>query len=127
MSDASGGNVRAEGRVLIDDFAKAWEKGNVDRLIGVFSANPVFVEDPFTAPLSGMTAVRGYFEDIPKHQAEVTFTTGEIYAAGPWFSTEFKLVFRRRRTGDWVEARGAIFCETDGGKISEMRMYWHRK
>ena len=32
----------------------------------------------------------------------------------------------RRRTGDWVEARGAIFCETAGGKITEMRMYWHR-
>jgi len=25
-----------------------------------------------------------------------------------------------------VDARGAIFCETDGERISEMRMYWHR-
>jgi ketosteroid isomerase-like protein len=35
-------------------------------------------------------------------------------------------VFRRRRTGQWVDARGAIFCETDGERITEMRMYWHR-
>jgi hypothetical protein len=25
-----------------------------------------------------------------------------------------------------VDARGAIFCETDGARITEMRMYWHR-
>jgi hypothetical protein len=25
-----------------------------------------------------------------------------------------------------VEARGAIFCETQDEKVSEMRMYWHR-
>ena len=50
-----------------------------------------------------------------------------IGRTNPWFSTEFKSVFRRRRTGDWVEARGAMFCETDGVRISEMRMYWHRK
>jgi len=25
-----------------------------------------------------------------------------------------------------VDGRGAIFCETKDGKISEMRMYWHR-
>jgi hypothetical protein len=56
----------------------------------------------------------------------VTFSSGEIFAAGPWFSTEFKCVFRRRRTGEWADARGAIFCETEGELISEMRMYWHR-
>ena len=59
-------------------------------------------------------------------QSEITFTSGEIYAAGPWFSTEFKCVFRRKRTGEWVDARGAIFCETDAGLITEMRLYWHR-
>ena len=33
--------------------------------------------------------------------------------------------FRARYFAD-AEARGAIFCETAGGKITEMRMYWHR-
>ena len=65
--------------------------------------------------------------DIPAHQAEITFNSGEIFAVGPWFSTEFKVTYRRRRTGEWIEAKGALFCETDGEKVTEMRMYWHRR
>ena len=94
--------------------------------MSVYAPEAVFVETPFSDPLSGIDSVRRYWADVPYHQSEVTFTSGEIYAAGPWFSTEFKCVFRRRRTGEWVEARGAIFCETSGDRITEMRMYWHR-
>jgi len=86
----------------------------------------VFLETPFSQPDRGSAAIRAYWKDIPLHQAEVTFTSGEIYVAGPWFATEFRCTFRRRRTGEQVDARGAIFCETRDGKISEMRMYWHR-
>jgi ketosteroid isomerase-like protein len=94
--------------------------------MAVFSPDAVFVETPFSPPLKGLEAMRGFWRDIAYHQSDITFTAGEIYAAGPWFSTEFKLVFQRRRTGEWVDARGAIFCETNGTEITEMRMYWHR-
>jgi hypothetical protein len=84
------------------------------------------VETPFSVALVGTEAIRGYWKEIPYYQSEITFTSGEIYVAGPWFSTEFKCTFRRRRTGEWVDARGAIFCELTGDRIGEMRMYWHR-
>jgi ketosteroid isomerase-like protein len=119
-------DTRELGRSLIDIFGQGWSRGNVDLLMSVFAADMVFVETPFSEPLRGAEAVRRYWLEVPLHQSEVTFTSGEIYAAGPWFSTEFKCVFQRKRTGEWVDARGAIFCETDGAKITEMRMYWHR-
>jgi ketosteroid isomerase-like protein len=118
--------TRALGRALIDSFGRGWARGQLDVLMSVFSPTAVFIETPFSSPMSGEAAIRAYWQDIPYNQSEITFTAGEIYAAGPWFSTEFKCVFRRRRTGEWVDARGAIFCETDGEKITEMRMYWHR-
>jgi ketosteroid isomerase-like protein len=118
--------TRALGRTLIDTFGRGWTRAQLDVLMSVFSPTAVFIETPFSSPMSGEAAIRAYWQDIPYNQSEITFTAGEIYAAGPWFSTEFKCVFRRRRTGEWVEARGAIFCETDGEKITEMRMYWHR-
>jgi ketosteroid isomerase-like protein len=119
--------VQTLGRSLIDTFGQGWSRANVDQLMSVYAPDAVFVETPFAEPLRGTDAIRRYWLDVPLHQSEIQFSSGEIYAAGPWFSTEFKCVFRRKRTGEWVEARGAIFCETQGGLISEMRMYWHRK
>lgn len=127
MGESTVEDTRALGRRLIDEFGQGWARGKPDVMMGVFSADPTFIETPFAEPLKGAEAVRGYWADVPLNQSEITFTSGEIFAAGPWFSTEFKCLFRRRRTGEWVEARGAIFCETDGEKVTEMRMYWHRK
>jgi len=120
------GNTRALGRQLIEQFERGWSKADPGAIAALFTEGAVFLETPFAEPLRGVDAIRRYWSDVPVNQAEIHVTTGEIYAAGPWFSTEFKATFRRRRTGDWVEARGAIFCETEGEKISEMRMYWHR-
>ncbi len=118
--------TRLLGRSLIDTFGNAWQRGNIDLLMSVYAEDVVFIETPFSSPLRGIDEVRRYWAETPYNQSEVTFTSGEIYSAGPWFSTEFKCRFRRRRTGEWVEARGAIFCETASDRITEMRMYWHR-
>jgi ketosteroid isomerase-like protein len=119
-------DTRALGRGLIDTFGKGWAKADVEILMSVYAPEAVFVETPFSEALRGTDAIRRFWLDVPYSQSEITFSSGEIYAAGPWFSTEFKSVFRRKRTGEWVDARGAIFCETAGGLITEMRMYWHR-
>ena len=132
MSDASapsasaGQNIAALGRTLVDTFGKGWAKGDIPLLMSVFSEDAVFVETPFTQSRKGRDAILEYWRDVPVHQAEVTFTSGEIFTVGPWFSAEYKVTFRRRRTGEWVEVRGAMFGETAGGKITELRMYWHR-
>jgi ketosteroid isomerase-like protein len=119
-------DIRALGRSLVDTFGLAWARGDIDALMAVFSPEPVFLETPFSEPLRGTAAVRRFWLEVPLNQSEITFHSGEIFGVGPWFSTEFKCVYRRKRTGEWVDARGAIFCETDDGRISEMRMYWHR-
>lgn len=120
------GATRDLGRSLMDIFGKGWSRGDLDLLMSVYVDDAVFIETPFSEPLRGVEAIRRYWADVPYHQSEVSFSSGEIYSAGPWFSTEFKCVFRRRRTGEWVDARGAIFCELKGDRIGEMRMYWHR-
>ncbi len=113
-------------RRLIDDFGRAWERGDADAIAALFAPDAVFLDTPFSDKAVGRDAIRAYWKETPGNQAEVSFRSGEIYVAGPWFSTEFRCTFRRRRTGEWVDARGAIFCETRDGEITEMRMYWHR-
>jgi len=113
-------------RVLLEAFGRGWERGDVDAIASVFAPDAVFLATPFSDKSVGIDAIRDYWKDVPLNQAEVTFRSGELYEAGPWFATEFRCTYRRRRTGDWVDARGAMFCETKDGKVTEMRMYWHR-
>lgn len=119
-------DIRTLARSLVDTFAEGWAGAKVDLIMSVFAEDAVFLETPFAEPLRGQDAIRRWWSDVPYHQSEISISTGEIYAAGPWFATEFRAKFRRRRTGEWIDSRGAIFCETGGEKITEMRLYWHR-
>jgi len=111
---------------LLGQFGKGWEKGKAAMIGEVFADDAAFQASPFDQPLRGRAAIEEYWKDTPQEQAEISFRIGEIFVAGPWFSAEFKCTFRRRRTGEWVDIRGALFCETAGDKLTEMRMYWHR-
>ena len=113
-------------RGLVDAFGAAWERADVEAIASLFTPDATFLEAPFSEPARGAAALKDYWKDVPVNQADVKFRSGEIYSAGPWFATEFRCTYRRRRTGEWVDMRGALFCETKDGKISEMRMYWHR-
>ena len=118
--------MNADYRRLLETFARGWEKGDAEEVLSVFAPDAVFKETPFAKEDRGIEALRAYWRGLPQYQAEASFQTGEVFEAGPWFGTEFRLTFRRRRTGEWVDARGAMFCETKEGKITELRMYWHR-
>jgi hypothetical protein len=74
----------------LDTFGKGWAKADIPLLMSVFAENAVFVETPFSEPRRGRDAILVYWRDVPVHQAEIVFTSGEIFAAGPWFSTEFR-------------------------------------
>lgn len=111
---------------LIGAFGAGWAKGDEEQICGVFTEEGIFYPAPFDGPLRGRDAIRGYWKDVPKEQAEVSFKSGEIFIAGPWFATEFRCTFRRRRTGELMDVRGSLFCETENELLSEVRMYWHR-
>jgi ketosteroid isomerase-like protein len=117
---------RARYDALVTRFGEGWQRENGDSIAELFSEDGVFIAGPFEPALRGREAIRGYWRDLPREQAEIAFRHGEIFVAGPWFATEFKCTFRRRRTGEAVTVRGALFCETTGDLIGEMRMYWER-
>ena len=71
------------GRTLVDTFGKGWAKGDVPLLMSVFSDDAVFIETPFAQPRAGREAILNYWRDVPVHQAEVTFTSGEVFTVGP--------------------------------------------
>lgn len=117
---------RSDFEQLVTRFGDGWQKANAEQIAAVFTEDAVFIPGPFEAPVKGRDAIRRYWRDTPLEQAEIAFRAGEIFVAGPWFATEYKCTFRRRRTGEAVTVRGGMFCETADGLISEMRLYWDR-
>jgi len=117
----------AEFRALLDEFAAGWNQGEPRRMADAFLVDGVLQMGPFEAPLQGRAAILGYWRDVPLAQSNVSFRYGEIFSTGPWFATEFRCTYQRRRTGESVDVKGAIFCETRDGKLAEMRMYWERR
>lgn len=117
----------SEFRSLLDQFGQGWNGGEPARIAEVFLPEGVFQPGPFEPPLKGRPAILEYWRDVPLAQTEVSFRYGELYVAGPWFAAEFRCTYTRRRTGERVDVRGALFCETKDGKVAEMRMYWERR
>jgi ketosteroid isomerase-like protein len=126
-ADVSGSTTAGEFRSLLDQFADGWNKGEPGRMADAFLPDGVYQPGSFEAPLKGRQAILDYWRDVPLAQSDVSFRYGEIFVAGPWCSTEFRCTYVRRRTGEAVDVRGALFCETRDGKISEMRMHWERR
>jgi ketosteroid isomerase-like protein len=124
---ASESERRSTFRTLLDEFALGWNAGEPERMAGVFAADAAFKPGPFDVSRKGREAILGYWRDVPASQTDVSFRYGEIFSVGPWFATEFRCTYTRRRTGETVDVRGALFCETKDGKIGEMRMYWERR
>lgn len=118
--------VRTQYKTLLSDFGEGWAAGDAAKIGALFSDDAVFLPEPFGSEIRGRQAIEAYWKDIPFEQSEIEFRFGEVHAVGPWFSCEFKCTFRRRRTGELVDVRGAIFCETADGVITEMRMYYDR-
>ncbi len=118
--------LRGRYGALVEQFGDGWAQGRGDLMAAVFAEDGVFIPGPFEAPIRGTRAIAEYWRDIPLEQAEVAFRYGEIYVAGPWFATEFRCTFRRRRSGERMDIRGSMFCETANDKIAEMRLYWFR-
>jgi len=121
-----GGETREHYASLVQEFGRAWERGSSHAMADTFTEDGILKPTPFDPPMQGRAAIAEYWREIPLEQGDISFQFGEIFVAGPWFSTEFKCAFRRLRTGDEIEITGGLFCETSAGKISEMRMYWHR-
>ena len=119
--------LRATFRALLDEFALGWNNSEPERMADVFLPAGTFEPGPFEAACKGRAAILDYWRDVPEAQANVSFRYGEVFAVGPWFGTEFRCTYMRRRTGETIDVRGALFCETGEGKISEMRMYWERR
>jgi len=64
-------------------YGDAWERGDPDAVVPLFSPNATYLERPFDVPMVGVDAIRQYWIDGAKNaQTTVRFTASVIAQVG---------------------------------------------
>ncbi len=120
-----GGNVF--GRILTK-YKKAWEKGDPDLAMELFTPDATYLGDPFDArPMRGLPEIRDYWSQVPKFQKDVQFSRGPIFRLGQsrvW-GVEWSARYVKVKTRERVKLKGVLFCELGGERIRRFWEYWH--
>lgn len=109
---------------LIDSFIASWKDKDVDRIIGYFTDDAVYVNIPIDPPNEGKEAVQKAIEGFVGMASEIEFVvhqSAENAATGVVMNERTD----RFKIGEkWVEARVMGVFEIEGGKIKAWRDYF---
>jgi ketosteroid isomerase-like protein len=112
----------------LDDYGEAWQKGDADAAIGLFSDGAEYYETPFDEPMVGKEAIHKYWsEGAGESQRDVRFlyeviTVRENKGVAQWHAS-----FVRIPSGTHVELDGILVAEfDDSGRCLVFREWWHR-
>ncbi len=116
----------------LDLYGAAWERGDPDELVCLFSQTAVYRETPFDDPMVGSAVIRQYWQEgAADAQENVKFTSQVWTVDGSKAVAGWQASFTRIPSGQTVELDGVFrleFRET-GSEIKCIRLeeWWHRR
>ena len=113
----------------LTNYGKAWEEGDSDSVIKLFSEDVEYYETPFDIPLKGYREVYTYWkEGADETQEDVRFEYEIICINDNSGYAEWQASFRRVPLGSNVKINGILSCEFDDrNKCRIFREWWHRE
>jgi ketosteroid isomerase-like protein len=111
----------------LDKYGRAWERGDAEASIGLYSEDVRYYETPFDAPEIGHESVRRYCLEAAGAQRDVRFSHEAYSMEGDTGIARWRASFVRVPSGMHVELDGIFVLRFDGdGKCRELREWWHR-
>lgn len=125
MSELSPGGFEA----WLVKYGAAWQTGDADAVITLFTDDARYYENPFADPMVGRNAIRRYWsEGAGESQKDVRFTHRAIAVTGGKGLAQWQASFVRVPSGSQVELDGFLTADFDtSGKCSVFREWWHRR
>lgn len=110
-------------------YGGAWEQGDPEAAVALFSPSAVYFETPFDEPMAGTEAIRRYWTEGAKDgQTVVRFEASVISFDGKTGFAHWTACFRRVGSGTFVELEGVLRAEFDDlGRCVTFREWWHRR
>lgn len=113
----------------LDRYGAAWEAGDPDAAVRLFSPDAAYYETPFDAPMTGSAQIHKYWTEGAKNaQTDVKFQAYQSSLSGNTGFALWRASLRRVPSDILVELDGALSASFDGeGRCQEFREWWHRR
>jgi steroid delta-isomerase-like uncharacterized protein len=113
---------------IVNDFADAFNRQDVDALVGCFTPNATYV-DNFFGPHAGHAELRAMFARMFHEGAGYRWAMDVVVETPPRAAAEWTFSYVvtdavPRSAGRAVRFRGMSFFELEGGKIAAYREYF---
>ena len=113
----------------LDAYGDAWQTGDAEAAIDLFSIDAEYYETPFDDPMVGSDAIHQYWsEGAGESQRDVRFLHEAMTVIGSKGFAKWQATFVRIPSGNPVKLDGFLQAQFDGtGKCSVFREWWHRR
>jgi steroid delta-isomerase-like uncharacterized protein len=113
---------------IVDDFAAAFNRNDVDALLACFTDDATYV-DNFYGEHSGQPSLRGMFQRMFREGMDYSWKMDVVVneptrAAAEWRFGYTATAAVPRSVGRRVQFRGMSVFELRGGRIERYREYW---
>ena len=123
---------RVEVQAWLNAYGDAWERGDPQALVALFTADARYQETPFEPPMIGTEAIGAYWKaGAGEGQTDVTFQSQLLAVEGDAAFATWQAKFRRVPTGALVELDGAFhlhFADRQARlRCRALKEWWHRR
>ena len=113
----------------LDAYGAAWQSGDANAAIKLFTEDASYHETPFDEPMVGLDAIRQYWsEGAGESHKDVSFMYQGAVVVEDRGLAQWQANFVRIPSGNQVELDGFFMATFDAaGKCSVFREWWHRR
>jgi ketosteroid isomerase-like protein len=108
----------------IEDYAKAWRRGDDEVIAELFTEDAAYHSSPFRPPTVGREAIRQYWRTATSTQEDLELEFGQPVVHGNRVVVEWWAMMRAE--GQDITLPGCLLLRfASGGRCEELREYWH--
>lgn len=108
----------------IETYRKAWETGDTDLVLTLFTDDASYRSNPFEEPQVGHEGIRAYWEGVTSVQRDAAVKMGRPFVDGSRVAVEWWTTMVSG--GEEVTLPGCLLLRIEpDGRCSDLREYWN--
>ncbi len=116
----------------LDEYGRAWEDGDPDQAVALFTGAAVYRETPFGDPLKGRQQIRKYWQEGAADAQEGVEFSAQVWAVvDDTAIAGWQASFTRKDSGVRVELDGTFrltfVAERGALRCSRLEEWWHHR